>query len=275
MVIGSSSADSGWDQKWRLWQLIFQGSGSVLGGGGGRASLGVGVPPWPPCIRAAPQHPAPALATPPSPLQHLQPAPGGAGRGRERHDDFSRTSQPRPPGLLRKGPSRSTGSRRPPLALRETRKAGPTLLSNQSPPIRVSALQQGPPGRATTKLCLGPSEWSPVKLGEVPDPKPFLRVSPGVGLCLPRTWWPGFPFPPQGRKEQWDNLRKRTKLAPPRSLQEPGRLPSSPGWDYLEGWHFLFFSPLKFSSELPPFETLLCAKHCTKCISSFPPHVNS
>ncbi|XP_043766496.1 proline-rich protein 2-like [Cervus elaphus] len=101
----------GWDQKWRLQQLIFQGSGPVLGGGGGRASLGVGVPPWPPCIRAGPQHPAPALATPPSPLQHLQPAPGGAGRGRERHDgDFPRTSQPRPPGLLRKGSSRTQAS---------------------------------------------------------------------------------------------------------------------------------------------------------------------
>ena len=82
-----------------------------------------------------------------------------------------------------------------------------------------------------------------MKLGEVPDPKPFLRASPGVGLCLPTSWWPGFLFPPQGRKEQWDNLRKRTKLALPRSLQEkPERLPSLPVGIT---WRAGIFSPFK------------------------------
>lgn len=195
-------------------------------------------------------HPSRTAASSTSPGDTSQPLaapPAGARRGWK----GERAARRRFPADLPAAPTRAapkgfipdTGSRRPPLALRETRKAGPPLHSSQSPPITVSAPQQGPPGRATTKLCLGPSEWSPVKLGEVSDPKPFLRASPGVGLCLPTSWWPGFLFPPQGRKEQWDNLRKRTKLAPPRSLQEPGRLPSSPSWDYLEGWHF--FPPFK------------------------------
>ncbi|CAI9165470.1 unnamed protein product [Rangifer tarandus platyrhynchus] len=112
--------------------------------------------------------------------QPLAAPPAGARRGW----NGERAARRRFPADLPAAPTRAapkgfipdTGSRRPPLALRETRKAGPPLLSSQSPPITVSAPQQGPPGRATTKLCLGPSEWSPVKLVSRDNPQ-----EPGEG----------------------------------------------------------------------------------------------
>ena len=115
VVIGSDSADTGWDQKWRLQQLIFQGSGSVLGGGGGRASLGVGVPPWPPCIRAGPQHPAPALATPPSPCSTSSRRPEGLEGGESGTTETSRGPPSRaPPGCSERV---HPGHRQPPPAV--------------------------------------------------------------------------------------------------------------------------------------------------------------
>lgn len=152
------------------------------GGGGGQASPGLWSPQWPPWIRAearqaGPQHPAPSPGDTSLPLaapRRRWAASGGACSRRPRGWKGARAAEngteeisPGPPSRAH----RSTGSGRLPFALREQWKAGPALLSPQ-PPIRVSAPRKGPPGRATTKLCLGSSERHPVKLGEVPDPSP-------------------------------------------------------------------------------------------------------
>lgn len=248
MVIGSSTADTGWDQKWRLQQPVFSGQQLLWEEGAAKPRRACGAHSGRPESGqrlAKPdrsiQHQA--LATPPCHLQAPRrgwAASGGACSRRPRGWKGARAAEngteeisPGPPSRAH----RSTGSGRLPFALREQWKAGPALLSPQ-PPIRVSAPRKGPPGRATTKLCLGSSERHPVKLGEVPDPSP-LKSQSWRGVFLPRSWWPDFLFPPQGRKDQWDNLRERTKLAPPRPLKEPGRLPSPHSRDYLEGWNFL------------------------------------
>lgn len=149
-----------------------------------------GGPQRPPWIRAEPrrarpQHSAAALATPPCHL-HLGagglplagPAAGARGAGREREPQSkalrrfsSGPPQPRPPRKLERGHSWRRGQPRLQLAWRERWKAGPAPFCLQ-PPITVSAPRRGPPGRATTKLCLGSSETHPVKSGEVLDPIP-------------------------------------------------------------------------------------------------------
>lgn len=155
------------------------------------AGLGGGGPQRPPWIRAEPrrarpQHSAAALATPPCHLLHLGagglplagPAAGARGAGREREPQSkalrrfsSGPPQPRPPRQLERGHSWRRGQPRLQLAWRERWKAGPAPFCLQ-PPITASAPRRGPPGRATTKLCLGSSETHPVNSGEVLDPIP-------------------------------------------------------------------------------------------------------
>lgn len=170
-----------------------------------------------------------------------QPAPArlqGGESCREERGDFTRASPAAPTAAARE---RSTpggpGSNRLPLALSEKRKAGqhfslPSLGSGCQ--LRRRHLQGG------RRLNCA---WAPSKMHQVKSWVTSRTPAPlnGQSWCrvfLPRSWWPDFLFPLQGRKNQWDNLRERTKVAPPRLLKEPRRLPSFHSWDFLGGWHF-------------------------------------
>lgn len=92
----------------------------------------------------------------------------------------------------------------------------------------MEALRQGPTRRMKTNpACDPPARRKEGNLGEVPDPT-LLRASFIVRCFSPGAAGSLFL---QGRKDQRENLRERTKLA-------PSELPSSRSWDYLEGWHF-------------------------------------